>query len=302
MPYMIALCFALLVAITFASCTTAGCDDIVPQHVGEAIPLEQLYLEFDCSDLSRVELREGRSVWSEGDCVSVYNFSNVNQRWMFDGQSGDRFGSFSPVDTGGEGRATEYLVVLYPYSSNYWLNSRNGNVDVMFAEVQHYKEDSFGVGSSIMVAMGDANDALEGLKLRNVCGWLRLHLVGSDKSVASIRLWGNDGEQLAGRAYLNAAYATLQLVSQPQLGEGGDVGGTLIFPGDIVEVVTLECGGVELGVEAKSFYFALPPISLAKGFTVEICCADGTTMTRSTTKRIDIVRNHIHPMREIVVE
>ena len=292
MKYVISLFFLLLLA----SCSVADVDDMVQQHITD-YP-DELRLSFEASDATRMELLAGKTVWSEGDCVSVFCFSDANQKWRFDGVTGERVGAFTIIDSPEAKRNIASIVALYPYDTNYDINSNSCNVGAMHPAVQHYAEDSFGIGSSIMVAKGNTSE----LKLRNVCGWLRLHITGNGQSVESISLRGNCAEQVAGRTFINTADATSHLMTMPASDiEDGGVGGTLVFPGDIVEEVTLECGGVELSAEATTFYIALPPRSFEQGFTIDIKCRDGSIMQKSTSNRVVIQRNHILPMAEFSI-
>ena len=288
---------SLLFALTTLSCSVAGVDDIGQQHL--TYYPDELRLSLEASEATRMELLGGKMVWSEGDFVSVFYFSDANQKWRYDGATGERTGSFSIVESPEARRNTSSIVVLYPYDSRYDMNSNSCNVGAMLPAVQHYAEDSFGIGSSMMVARGNTSE----LKLRNVCGWLRLHITGNGQRVESICLRGNCAEQVAGRTFIYTVDATSQLVTLPSSsdGEDGSVGGTLIFDGDIVEEVTLECGGVELSAEATTFYIALPPRSFEQGLTIDIKCADGRTVQKSTNQRVVIQRNHILPMAEFSI-
>ncbi len=256
---------------------------------------QRLTLSLGSDEGTRIELMGGKCVWSKGDYVSVYNFSNANQKWQFEGNTGERRGSFKLIEAPKSSRQTSTIVALYPYDTNYWINSTTCNVETKLPATQHYAEDSFGRGSSIMVARGDEPDMM----LRNICGWLRLHLAGDGQRVERVSLRGNNNEQLAGRIYIYTEDATLQLASTPDIGGDGDVGGSLIFDGDIIEEVVLECDGCELQDKPKAFYIALPPITFSEGFTVTVECSDGGVMTKQTSNEVVIERNHIKPMAAI---
>lgn len=291
---------ALLSALFLTACSSPAeqaCEEVYNFFVADTP--RSLTLSLGEEDASRIELMGGKCVWSEGDFVSVFHYSNANQKWSFDGVTGERIGTFSLVEAPTAKREMTSIVALYPYKSNYEINTRSCNVGAMLPEQQYYAEDSFGVGSSIMVACGTTPELL----LRNVCGWLCLNIKGSGEKVESIALCGNAQEQIAGRIYIHSNDATSQLASMPaDDGEEGGVGGTLIFPGDIVEEVTLLCGGVELGQKATAFYIALPPRSFKQGFTVDIRLDDGRVVRRLATCNITIKRNHILPMQEFSID
>ena len=292
---------SLLSALLLVACATTS-DDVVFVPQCSDVPSKsyptQLIMSLDEGEQSRVELMDKKSVWTEGDLVSVYLYTTANQKWMFDGHTGDRNGTFSCVTAPESKKEIASIVAVYPYNSSYWLNSKSCNIETKLPATQHYAEDSFGVGSSIMVAKGDEDN----LFFHNVCGWLRLSIVGDGERVESVAFKGNDEEQVAGRIYIYSEDATSQLASMPSAGGDGDVGGSLVFDGDIITDVVLECGGVELSAEATNFYIALPPRTFDKGFTVKVSCSDGRTFERSTSRAMEVKRNHILPMASFTLE
>lgn len=290
-----------LLALFIVACATIDDDVAFVPQCGD-VPTKsypsQLTMSLGEGDESRVQLMAGKSVWTEGDLVSVYLYTTANQKWKFDGNTGDRNGTFTPLTTPESKKEIGSIVAVYPYNSGYWLNSKSCNIEAKLPATQLYAEGSFGVGSSIMVAKGDEDN----LFFRNVCGWLRLSIVGDGESVESIAFRGNDEEQVAGRIYIYSDDLSSQLASMPSEGGDGDVGGSLIFDGDIINSVVLVCNGVELSAEATDFYIALPPRTFEKGFTVEVLCSDGRTFERSTARAMEIRRNHILPMATITLE
>jgi hypothetical protein len=122
------------------------------------------------------------------------------------------------------------------------------------------------------------------LYFRNMCGTLKLQLWG-DAKVKSIRVKGNDNETLAGHASTIVMH---------------DATPTLSVDSDGSKVVTLDCGkGVQLSRTKDSpstFWVVLPPVTFAKGFTVEVEDVDGGVMTQTTSKRVELERNTIQPM------
>ena len=151
-----------------------------------------------------------------------------------------------------------------------------------------------------MISQSEYNN----ISLKNVCGWLKLQLTGDGEKVKSITLRGNNGEQVAGKLYINSADATATLASEAGDADededenvAGGAGGNLVFEDTVLTEVTLNCvDGVTLGAEATAFYIALPPQTFTKGITVDITAVDGSVMTKSTDKEVVIARNHIKPM------
>ena len=283
--------FAALFA--FAACTQNEVEELSANRVD--VP-EILTVGFEGGD-TRIELNEAlKTVWTEGDEVSVFYRSDINQRWQYQGETGERVGDLRCVDAGsGTPTKTTKVVIAYPYSDSYYLNTETCDIQAMLPAVQGYKAGSYGEGGNIMVSQSEYNQ----FSLKSVVGWLRVELTGEGQMVESIMLRGNAGEQVAGELYIDTATAEATLASEK--GEAGEgAGGSLIFDDTMFTEVTLDCGeGVELGSEATEFYIALPPQTFAEGMTIEVNCAGYKPMTLSTESSITIERNHIVPMEAV---
>ncbi len=285
-----------LVATLFAACSTDATQDVAPE-----IPTapNELHVSFDAED-TRIQLGEnGTPVWTEGDLVSVFYRSDSNDKYQFQGKTGDTEGSIKLVESGTPTTATTRIVAVYPYNASYWFNWETYNVEAFMPAEQTYLTDSYGVGSSLMVSSSEFNQ----LSFKNVCGWLKLQFTGNGY-VSNIVLRGNNGEQVAGKIYVNTSDASSILAAT--MGESGDsVGGIIEEEGTILTSVTLNCGeaGVRLNAETpKSFYIALPPQTFAQGITITATCDDGTVLTKATENAITIERNHILPMATLTIE
>ena len=284
---------AALVATVFAACSTDATQDLAPE-----IPISpnELFVSFDEED-TRVQLQNGTPVWTDGDLVSVFNRSNANDKYQFIGNTGDADGSIKLTETGTATVATARIVAVYPYSDSYWYNWETHDVEAFLPVEQTYLKDSYGVGSSIMIASSEYKQ----LSFKNVCGWLKLQFTGTgSQKVERIVLRGNSGEQVAGKIYINSTDASCSLAadmgSDDDEGTGG-AGGTLIFDDTIFSDVTLNCGdGITLSQSATAFYIALPPQTFENGITIEVSCTDGSVMAKSTSNTLTITRNHIQPM------
>ena len=283
--------FAALFA--FVACTQNEVEELSANRAD--VP-ETLTVGFEGGD-TRIELNEAlKTVWTEGDEVSVFYRSDINQRWQYQGETGERVGDLRCVDAGsGTPTKTTKVVIAYPYSDSYYLNTETGDIQAMLPAVQGYKVSSYGEGGNLMVSSNYYNQ----FSLKSVVGWLRVELTGEGQMVESITLRGNAGEQVAGELYIDTATAEATLASER--GEAGEgAGGSLIFDDTISMEVTLDCGeGVALGAEAKEFYIALPPQTFAEGMTIEVNCAGYKPMTLSTESSITIERNHIVPMEAV---
>lgn len=286
-----------VVATLFSACVK----DITDNRPGIESSADQtpetLTVGFEENVETRIQLDESqKTVWTNGDLVSVFYRSDANQKWQYKGETGARVADLTRIDEGVAGESMKRVVVVYPYSKNYYINTETYNIQATLPAVQTYLKDSYGLNGNIMISQGEYND----ISLKSVCGWLKLQMTGNGQIVESITLKGNNGEQVAGELYINSADATATLASDAggsDDGQTGGVGGGLVFEDAILKEVKLDCGeGIELGADATSFYIALPPQTFEKGFTVEIECAEHLTYTKSTTKSLTIERNHIHPM------
>ena len=265
--------------------------DVTPS-IADGAP-ETLIVGFEGDD-TRIQLNEAqKTVWTKGDQVSVFYFSDANQLWQYNGETGSRTANLKRVNAGEPTAQTTYNVVAYPFNEDYFLNTRTGALHATLPATQHYLKDSYGVGDNLMVAQSEFTQ----FSLKNVCGWLKLQLTGNGEVVKSITFKGNDGEQVAGLIHVDTATAEATLAAEMGSADDNNAGGNLVFDDTILTAVTLDCGtGVTLGAEATSFYIALPPQTFEKGFKVEIVCADDTKMVKSSSNTLSIERNHIQPM------
>ena len=281
-----------LVATMFAACATDAIDE-QSVKVEELAP-DTLTVSFEGDD-SRIQLQNGKTVWTEGDLVSVFYLSNANQKWQYQGKTGERTGSLKRVANAEATQELSSVVVVYPYNEEYYINHRTCNVKAFLPAEQTYLKDSYGLNGNIMVSQGEYNQ----FSLKSVCGWLKVQLTGNGEKVKSIKLKGNAGEQVAGEIYINSATAEATLAAE--MGGADDnentAGGNLVFDDTILTEVTLDCGeGVTLGTEPTAFYIALPPQTFEKGINITVVYSDGFTMNKSTSNSIEIARNAIQPM------
>ena len=228
-----------------------------------------------------------RMHWTAGDAISIF-FSTYGEQYLFQGQTGDRGGSFaklpSSVFTGGFELDRYYAV--YPYSETTSLDE-SGIIHYTFPDTQAFAEGSFGLGANPMVAVTAGRDDRH-LIFKNVCAFLRLQIYGG-ATVTQIRFRGNAQETLCGTAEITTGFDTT-----PQTVMTGNG-----------KVLTLNCaGGVQTSTSAEaptSFWLALPPITLGSGFTVEVVDDKGNVTTQSSSKVFSFERNHVTPMKAFEV-
>ena len=273
----------------FAACT----QDVEVQVTERHDAPDTITVGFEGDD-TRIQLNEAqKTVWTKGDQVSVFYFSDANQLWQYNGETGSRTANLKRVNAGEPTAQTTFNVVAYPYNEDYFLNSRTGALHATLPATQHYLKDSYGVGDNLMVAQSEFTQ----FSLKSVCGWLKLQLTGDGEVVKSINFKGKDGEQVAGLIHVDTATAEATLAAEMSSSDDNNAGGNLVFDDTILTAVTLDCGeGVTLGAEATAFYIALPPQTFEQGFTVEIEDTEGCVMEQSTDKALLIERNHIQPM------
>ena len=267
----------LLAAMAFVACTQNEVEEL---SANRADAPETLTVGFEGSD-TRIELNEAvKTVWTEGDEVSVFYRSYENTRWAFQGETGDRSGELIFVSGEVGAQTMDNSIIVYPYSDSYAIDADTHAVAASLPAVQSYKEGSYGAEGNIMVAESKFTQ----FTLKSVVGWLRVELTGEGEVVESIKVRGNDGEQVAGLCYINAADASVALAES-------EVDESLVA----TEVV-LNCGeGVELGSETTEFYVALLPQEFAKGITIEVLFNDGSALTKSVDYLL-LERNHIAPV------
>ncbi len=253
-------------ATMFAACSTDTTEDIA------VLPDGTLRVSFSEDD-SRVQLDENsRTVWNEGDLISVFNKTDGNECWQFDGKTGDSVETISKVSGSAGGSAIGKIFAVYPYAESNVV-SANGTITTEIPATQKYCTGSYGVGNNIMVASSESND----LAFKNILGWIKIRLSGTE-TVKSLVLEGNDGETLAGAATVDADLA-------------------VSIAADAAKSLTLDCGeGVTLSSDPTAFYFAVVPQVFEKGITVTAHYSDGSTFEKSTDKPIAVGQNHIVPM------
>ena len=283
-----------LAAMMFAACATDPTADVQPIDAPETLTVS---FEED----TRIQLNEAqKTVWTKGDLVSVFYRSNANQKWQFQGETGERNGTIKRVTAPDHTATTSKMVVAYPYNENYYLNPETCNLQAFLPAEQTYLEGSYGLDGNIMVSQSEYKQ----FYMKSVCGWLKLQLTGNGEVVKSITIKGNNSEQVAGEIYINTADASSILaLDGANPSDDTQVGGTMLEDDTILTEVTLDCGeGVTLGEEATAFYIALPPQTFEKGLTAEITTTDGKIMGQYTDKEIVIERNTIQPMAALAFE
>ncbi|MBR6882827.1 MAG: hypothetical protein IKN06_07680, partial [Bacteroidales bacterium] len=218
--------------------------------------------------------------WNADDRISLFNKSTVNQEFVFTGETGDASGEFREVDNGGTatGGSIPYVVALYPYQSSASIGG--SGLSLTLPAEQAYAEKSFGPGANTMISLG----ADDNLQFKSLGGFLRVSLYGG-ASVNAVTLKGNNGEKIAGKATVSMS-------------------GALAMAEDASTEITLTCAEpVALGATAEEsvdFWFAVPPTTFSKGFTVTVS-HEGGVFVKSTDKSVTIKRNYLSKMAPVDV-
>ena len=232
-----------------------------------------------------------RVLWNENDYISIFNYANVNDKYVFDGEDGDNSGSFSFEEEGPDPSVPvdlEHIYAVYPYSAS--TQAFGGGQETIAVDLpadQLYREHSFGVGANTMVAVTDNNF----LGFKNVCGYLRFRFYGDNVKVKSITLEGNNGEKIAGSALVTPSVSAAPTVAM-QSGATGKI--------------AINCPeGVTLGTTsatATEFIFVVPPTVFSGGFKVKVTGTNGGTFEKSSTRSLTISRNKMESMGAMKVE
>ena len=236
-------------------------------------------------DDTRVELNDKKqTVWTAGDKITVFYSEDV-EVWQFDGNTGDRSGSFSYL--GGYGYKNPNINYKNKYYALYladltiaYYNDGTPAFTTTVPSVQYYKNQSYGLNTNAM--LGVSSDG-KNYKFMNLLSYLRLSLTG-DKVIKKIELTNNadSNSAICGTLYVN-------------------IDGSVFWrtdAGNHSNTITLDCGdGVQLSSTPTDFYFTLPAVELSNGISVMVTFTDGTVFPKSTSKSITLERNTIQPMK-----
>lgn len=223
-----------------------------------------------------------RVLWHENDLVSIFNKYTFNKPYRFNGNTGDNAGSFSEVPSGDfvTGNALPLVYAIYPYDAETNI-SNDGVISLKFPATQTYTKNSFGLGANPMVSVSEDNNLL----FKNVGGYLMLKFYG-EACIKTIEL--QTSKKIAG-----AATVTMDLGGTPVITMADNASST----------ITLDCGaGIMVGSTEENyteFWFALPPVSFSRGFTVKVTDVYGQSFSKKTSNALTIERNHLEKMAPI---
>lgn len=277
----------VLSAISVIACTQPEIEEAKVSPDGDKI-----YASIASTE-TKVQLNDlKQTVWTEGDEIYVIG-PDIYALYQFDGETGDRSGSFTIVATSTPPNQDSHnyhfdqYYAIYSWNASYSGYGYGGD-GVIFTSVkvnQPYMENSYGLYANTMVATSPDGT---NYSFKNVLGYLRVSLVG-EKKVRSITLSGNNNETLSGGFFFDL----------------GDIYTQNWYDWDVnnpvSSYITLDCGetGVQLSNTPKDFYFVVPPMVFESGISININFTDGTSLPQSTTKQIEISANTIQPMSTV---
>lgn len=240
---------------------------------------------------------EGKDVlWHNDDEISYFT-GNIHANYVSQGE-GDSSVEFieGEKEHVSLDSAVDGTISVYPYNSDNSLRIFSGEpvIYTSFPSIQTYAPDSFGKGANVMVAKSETAGA-DNLNFRNACGFLVIKLYGTDTAVKSIVLSSKSGlDRISG-----SAYVTVDNTKDPEV----------TMTGYSKTTITLDCNnggeGVLLGEDkehATEFWFALPPVTFEKGFTILVTDTRDISYIESTSKSVTITRNNIQPMAPLEFE
>ena len=204
-------------------------------------------------------------IWSAGDKLSVFDQALANNPFTLSAGAGTTKGAFE----GTVSPAGSYTV-LHPYQDGARFDG-TAITGVTLASTQDAVAGTFDPAAAIMCGVGSAEGSVQ---LKNAVGYLKI-TPGID--CTSITLESNDGSQgLSGTLTLTIGEDGLPSVS----------GGTQ-------SSVTLS-GDIKAG---STYYMAVAPVVLTKGFVLSLTATDGTVYSRESGANVlAIERNRVTDM------
>jgi len=235
--------------------------------------------------------RDGSIYWNKADRISVFR-SLENECFEYTGMTGEIGKPFIKVKDGtmSSNPMWDRNYAVYPYSTSN-ISTQEGIFSIVLPVVQHYAEDSFGLGDNTMASVTEnLDDAV--FHFKNACGFILLKLYGGSR-VKKITLKGNNGEKISGSAKLTVCPDSVPLLS---------------VNGNGTEEIHIDCegeGGILTGGDkehATQFWFVVPPVTFSNGFAVEVTGYDGTTTTKIISRSVTITPNCVQPMSAFKVK
>lgn len=229
-------------------------------------------------------------IWDSSDIVylfqGTYNSGNKTTYRIKEDCAGSTSTTLISSGSAYVGSENNLNVAIYGLvANNLFGDGSHLTAYVVLPDNQTYVQNSFGKNTMPMIAVTPLESNT--LSFKNICGVLELKFKGENINVHSIRVSGNNNEQIAGVATVNMS-STYGYIPEAVFGNS---------IGEIKKTVSLNfTTPAALNSETPTcFYITLPPVTFTKGITVEIETDNGT-ITKSTAKSLSIDRNSIRPM------
>ena len=242
-----------------------------------------------CPDSRTAMTRERDVVWSKGDQLAIFMGSATSNKYQVtDDSAGSREGKFDYVGADADfttGDAFDGNVAFYPHSTGMSVESSGKEYvisGVEIPQVQTYVAGTFTSGAFPVAAVTESLNDYE-LKFKNVCGVLKLSLVGMN-AVRSITVSGKAGQPLSGEAVVRVGTDRTPLIT---MDEEASYGSVILYCDEPVQLDP---------VNETSFLIVLPPVTFADGFNVEVKYSGGAVHKIESNKSNVISRSRILAM------
>lgn len=256
--------FSIIAMIGLASCQQK--EDFTLPVEGEKMTFYASIADDATKTTAEVDGEKTKVLWAEGDAYAMSVKGGAFAKFSLEGEGGQTTGTFTGTATAGDGTQN---VAYYPYAEG--VTMVDGKLNVVISAVQAYSANS--IAAAPMVAVSTDNT----LKFQNVASLIKITIKG-EEIIKSVSLTGNNDEILAGNALVT-------LEETPSLALAADAEG---------KTITLNCGeGIQLTADGVDFYFAVPSITLTKGFTVVATDSEEKAMIKSTTNEVALTASKV---------
>ena len=194
--------------------------------------------------------------WKAGDALAVFAGNTRNQQFKYMGAAGATLGAFeaASVASGSVVAASAHYAV-YPYKSSYRLS--DGAISMTLPNSQSYVAG--GYSSALDVMVGVSNGVADtNIALQPLCAYVCVKLWGSEQTIKSVTLASKGGEALAGNASVTPKYG-----AAPEC----------VFTTKPSSTISMSCTELTLGTaeaSATEFWFVVPPVALASGYSIKV--------------------------------
>ena len=194
--------------------------------------------------------------WLANDAITIFAGNTMNRKFVYAGSTGAANGSFKSVAIlTGTPSATTAHYAIYPFDSNAAITT-TGAISTTFASEQKYIAGGMERKNNIMFAA--TNDVYDcNLNFQPLAAIICVKLWGTDQTIKSISITSNGGEALSGTATVKATPAGITSCTVN--------GASTIKLNGVNE---LKVGATQ--ASATHFYFAVPPVALSQGYTVNV--------------------------------